>query len=125
MSVENSHDGAWQAYLIHFLWHILPTFWHGGYDSRTYLFSKDDLRTLKTIEEKDQGVVAYLEDFDLTPEIVKSTLNDKYYITCCYWSDWGGLIRELVEITIDDNKVVDFFNVQEKVEFEYDCGIKF
>lgn len=125
LTVEDSCDGAWQAYLLYSLWHILPTFWHGGYDSRTYIFSKEDLKDLRTIEEQDQGVVEYLYNYDLIPEVVKSPHNDKYYVTCCYWSDWGGLIRELIEITIDNNKVIDVFEVQKKVEFEYDCGILF
>ena len=123
--VEDSSDGAWQAYLLYSLWHVLPTFWHGGYDTRTYLFSKQDLKDLRTFEKEDQEVIEHLVNYDLIPEVVKSSYNDKYYVTCCYWSDWGGLIRELVEITIDKNKVIDVFKVQQTVEFEYDCGILF
>ena len=123
IEVEDSLDGAWQAYLLYSLWHILPTFWHGGYDSRTYIFSKEDLKDLRTIEESDQWVVNQLTAYDLSPEVVKSDINNKYYVTCCFWSDWGGLIRELVEVTIEDNKVVDIFEVQNKSEFAYDCGI--
>ncbi len=125
IEVEDSLDGAWQAYLLYSLWHILPTFWHGGYDSRTYIFSKEDLKDLRTIEESDQGIVNQLTAYDLLPEVVKSDINNKYYVTCCFWSDWGGLIRELVEITIEDNKVVGIFEVQKKTEFAYDCGILF
>lgn len=42
---------------------------------------------------------------DLSPEVVKK--DNKYYISVCYWSDWGGLKRELLEITIIENKVSD------------------
>lgn len=48
-----------------------------------------------------------------------------YYITCCYWSDWGGLIKELIEIKIENNKVTSIFNVDKTLLFEYDCGIMF
>lgn len=123
--VEDSADGAWQAYLLYSLWHVLPAFWHGGYDTRTYFFSKEDLKGLRTFEEEDQEVIEHLVNYDLIPEVVKSSYNDKYYVTCCYWSDWGGLIRELVEITIDKNKVIDVFKVQQTVEFEYNCRILF
>ena len=125
LTVEDSCDGAWQAYLLHSLWHILPTFWHGGYNSRKYIYSKEDLKNLRTINKEDQGVVEHLANYDLNPEVVKSPHNGKYYVTCCYWSDWGGLIRELVEICIENNKVIEVFEVQQKVEFEYDCGILF
>lgn len=125
LTVEDSCDGAWQAYLLYSLWHILPTFWHGGYYSRTYIFSKEDLKDIHTIEEYDQYVVKNLVAYDLIPEVVKSNINGKYYVTCCYWTDWGGLIRELVEITIENNKVIDVFEVQQKTEFEYSCGVLF
>lgn len=65
-------------------------------------------------------VLNYIDD--LTPEIAKY---DKYYISCCYWSDCKGLIRELVEITIENNKVKSILNVDKKTLFKYDCGIRF
>ena len=57
------------------------------------------------------------------PEVVKK--NNKYYISVCYWSDWGGLKRELLEITIIENKVSDIFEVDTEVLMPYNCGILF
>ena len=125
ITVENSCDGAWQAYLLQAIWHILPTFWHGAYGYRTYLFSKAYLKGLRTLRESDQDIVNGLNEFDLIPEVVKSPNNGKYYVTCCYWSDWGGLIRELVEITIENNKVAEVFEAKRNVIFKYECGILF
>ena len=123
--VEDSTDGAWQAYLLYSLRHVLPVFWHGGYETRTYLFLKQDLKDLRTIIEEHQSVVTYLVNYDLISEIIKSSHNNKYYVTYSYWTDWGELIRELIEITIDKNKVVEVFEVDQMVKDEYKCLVHF
>ena len=60
---------------------------------------------------------------DITPKVIKD--GNKYYVTCCYWNDWGGLKRELVEITCHDGKIAEFNDVTNETLFEYDCGIRF
>ncbi len=125
ITVEDSCDGAWQAYLLQSLCHVLPAFGHGIYNDRTYILSKEDLMELRTMEKQDQGVVSHLFGYYIEPEVVKSDIKGKYYVTCCYWSDWSGLVRELVEIVIDNNKVDDVYKVKETVLFEYDCGVFF
>ena len=45
---------------------------------------------------------------DVTPKVTR--YEDKYYVSCCYWSEFGGLIRELVEIKIENNKVTEFLD---------------
>jgi hypothetical protein len=57
---------------------------------------------------------------------LKITQNgNDYYVSYCYWNDWEGLVREVVEITIIDGKVTETNNLSKKVEFQYDCGIVF
>jgi hypothetical protein len=67
--------------------------------------------------------VNVLSDFDVAPEIYGE--NGKYYISCCFWTDFGGLKREFVEVTIQGSKVKDLFVFDEKTIFEYQCGIMF
>lgn len=74
-------------------------------------------------EEHSYPIKKRLMAIDLSPEVVKK--NNKYYISVCYWSDWGGLKRELLEITIIENKVSDIFEVDTEVLMPYNCGILF
>lgn len=124
--VEQSPMGAWQAYLLHKLWHVLPLFWHANYDARNYIFSKDDVNSISIFTEDKRernAIIALISDFNFIPEVRRS--NGKYYVSCCFWSNFGGLIREFFELTFDGNKIVDIFQFDSKTEYNYDCGILF
>ena len=124
IKVDDSPMGAWQAFLLHSAWRLLPMFWHGGYDRRTYIYSTNDCHNMIFMrEEHSYPIKKRLMAIDLSPEVVKK--DNKYYISVCYWSDWGGLKRELLEITIIENKVSDIFEVDTEVLMPYDCGICF
>lgn len=43
LQVTPSAMGVWQAYLYSIAPTLLPTIWHGGYISRTYIFSQEVL----------------------------------------------------------------------------------
>ena len=121
LRVDDSYVGAWQVYLLYNLWHILPLFQHSIYASRTPIFDIDGLQEVKT--DYDINTVDVKEDYEFYPIISKG--QDKYIVSACYWTSWGGLIRELVTITIKDNKVVYVNDVSHEVEYEYECGIRF
>lgn len=126
IDVKDTPMAAWQVYLLYSLWHILPHFWHGGYNRRSYIFTGKDISSIKFIrsEYRNQLISILSEKFDnLTSEIAR--YNDLYYITCFYWSDWKGLVRELVEIKITNNKVKSIFKVEETILFKYHCRIWF
>lgn len=138
LNVEQSCMGAWQAYLLYTLWHVLPLWWHANYDSRDYVFSEEDamFHNMETItelakfnkEELDENSVALevaykLRNVDATLKVINR--DDKYYVSCCYWTMFGGLIREFVEITIQDNKVKEFVPFKKDLLIEFECGIKF
>lgn len=145
LNVEHSCMGAWQAYLLYTLWHILPLWWHSNYDSREFVFNKDAamIENLKSAvelakvknEKVDVTLLAkvikekYKNINDVAPKVLNGpTLfeeNDKYYISCCYWTMFGGLIREFVEITIQDNKVKEFFPFKKDTISKFECGIRF
>ena len=136
--VDDSPLGALQVYFLSKLWHYLPMYWHGYYDRRFSVFSKDDLLKIKVRSRKTRGERSlkpsdiYEEENDLpeealacdvTPKVTR--YEDKYYVSCCYWSEFGGLIRELVEIKIENNKVTDFLDANREVLYRYHCGIMY
>lgn len=136
--VDDSPLGALQVYFLSKLWHYLPMYWHGYYDRRFSVFSKDDLLKIKIRSRKTRGERPlkpsdiYEEENDLpeealacdvTPKVTR--YEDKYYVSCCYWSEFGGLIRELVEIKIENNKVTQFLDANREVLYRYHCGIMY
>ena len=122
LEFENTAMGAWQAFLIDRLWHSLPLWWHDNYNKRDYIFSKEDINKITHFVDKhfDASVLA---NYDLAPEIYGE--NGMYYISCCYWTDFGGLKREYVEISLLDGKLDKTFLFDQKDIHSYDCGIMF
>lgn len=118
--VEDSPMGAWQAYWLYSLWHILPMFWHGLYGRRDYLFQFEDLFSIKLEEDANPADRDKLLDTDLSPEVIGE--NGDYYVSCCYWTQFGGLIREHVYVNIKGNKVVEIKEFLSETKYEYDCG---
>lgn len=119
---EDSLMGAWQAYLLGQMWHYLPLWWHANYDRRDYIYSKEDYNHITHFIDRKFNVNV-LSDFDVAPDI--NGENGKYYISCCFWTDFGGLKREFVEVTIQESKVKELFVFDEKTIYEYQCGIMF
>lgn len=133
---EDSPAGAWQAFLLQQMWHYLPLWWHANYDERTYVYSKEDLSRsflgIAMIDPKARMHMLKLRSavdtldmdaLDLSPEIVQD--NGRYYVSCCFWTDFGGLKREYVKITLTDGRFDEFFEFDLKTLFEYNCGILF
>lgn len=136
IEVEDSPLCALQVYFLCKLWHHLPKHWHGNYDRRFSVFSKDDLSKIKVrstkvrserplkpsdIYEEENDLPEEALACDVTPRV--SRYENKYYVSCCYWSEFGGLIRELVEIRIENNKVTEFLDANREVLYRYHCGI--
>ena len=122
LEFENTAMGAWQAFLIDRLWHSLPLWWHDNYNKRDYIYSKEDINKITHFVDRHFDA-SVLEKYDLTPEIYGE--NGRYYISCCYWTDFGGLKREYVEISLLDGKLDKTFLFDQKVIHSYDCGIMF
>lgn len=138
MIVDDSPLGALQVYLLSKLWHYLPMYWHACYDERFCVLSKDDLSKIKIRSTKTRGERPlkpsdiYEEENDLpeealtcdvTPKVTR--YEDKYYVCCCYWSRFAGLVRELVEIKIENNKITEFLDANREVLYRYHCGIMY
>lgn len=122
LSVEDSCNGAWQIYLLHTLYHLLPQSQHGIYNSRTPIFDQNDIQNIGTIDEPiDLSQVT--DDNNFYPIISKK--GNKYFVSACYWNDWSGLVRELVTITISNDRIISINDVSDTVIYKYDCGIRF
>ncbi len=124
ITVEDSPQGAIEVYLLYKMRHYLPAFWHEIYSSRTYIYSMDDLVNIRPLKEDETfSFIEDLKQFDVFPRVVQNS--GKYYISCCYWTNWGGLKREHVEVELKDNKVSNIFDADTTTLYKYDCGIVF
>lgn len=124
LKVTNSVKGAWQAFVLHELWHILPHYWHGLYNYRQFIFDKQDFQNVHSFGQGRFWIMPIdASKYDVQLKITQN--GNDYYVSYCYWNDWEGLVREVVEITIIDGKVTETNNLSKKVEFQYDCGIVF
>ena len=119
--VERSIYGAWDVYLFSKAANLLPTWWHGGYNRETLLFSHADLAAIPS--QKGKALEVITNGDDLKPHV--SLLGNKATVECCFWSEWGGLYREEVTITFDGNRVTTFEKTASRNIYNYDCGIMF
>lgn len=122
LQFENSKMGAWQAFLLERLVHYLPLWWHANYNRRDYIYTNEDFDHITHFVDRGFNKLDLL-NYNIDPEITGE--DGKYYISCCFWTDFGGLIREYVEISFADNKLKNSFVFDEKVIHEYQCGIMF
>lgn len=121
LNFEVSPYGAWVAYLIYEMRHNLPAFWHGIYSARTYLYVQEDLADTK--KRYQTAIPASSEEYDVAPRIYWA--NTRAYISCCYWSDWKGLVREIVRIDFQGCKVKDITDIDSHILLPYDSKIFF
>ena len=122
--VKDTPMGAWQACLLYKLWHNLPLFDHSCYNHRTYINHSSEITDVHSIQKNDDDYIHHvLEKLEPIQTIISQNGN-KYYIERHYWNDWEGLVRELVEVSFENN-TVSIFDVESTVEVKHDCGIRF
>lgn len=119
---EDSRMGAWQAFLLHQITSYLPLWWHANYGRRDYLYTTDEISRIRHFTEEKPDLSHY-SDKDLAPAIIPS--GEHYFVSCCYWSEFHGLIREFVQLTLKDGLLSDFLVFEERTLYSYDCGIMF
>ena len=119
LKVEKSEMGAWQAYLLFVSPTILPVFWHGGYICRDYFFDASDVDMFNQESYEDTPELSV----DEIPEPSVAVEDDKYVVSCAYWNDWEGLVRETVRVKFLKNGDVTILVPKQKVLKRYNCGI--
>ena len=123
--VKPTTMGAWQLYLLKNMQSVLPVYWHGGYESRTYVLKESDIDEITPLKFHDltelvnQNMV--LPSVQLVSESEKGC---EMTVSCCYWSEWKGLVRERVTYSFENGCLIREDNEQ-IVLFSYDCGILF
>ena len=125
IKAEDNIDAAWQAFLLYKMWHMLPLFWHANYDRRTYLYDRGDVAHIVSLRKEHINIIKDAVEPLVTDSDVVKAANGRYYVSCCYWSDFEGLISELVEITISIDHSVSFKDIGKKILYKYECGMRF
>ncbi len=122
--VEMSEHGAWQLYLLKTTPCVMPTYWHGNYMKRKFIFEEYDLYGIDALNDYD------LTDIITCPIIWPSVSLEHQtedsvvaHVFCCYWNDWKGLIREHVKMTLKNGRVEKYENIDDFVIYKYHCGI--
>ena len=116
IKVANSVDGAWEACLLSKIWHLLP---FSFFDERTYLYSAEDADNIHHYSDDEQNASFLRETvrpLSSAPEVVKA--KDRFYVRCCYWTYFGGLIRETTEVFISLDGKASFNDIEQKVLYE-------
>lgn len=117
-----SKFNAWCVYLLMTSTTKLPTFWHGGYISREFIFANSDLKQIRALQNCDTSVI--LCKTSIIPDV--QLTGNEAIVTCCYWNDWKGLVKETAKITFSRNNAIEMYSViNADVLYKYDCGILF
>ncbi len=116
---DDRHKHLWQAYLLCHADTLLPSFWHGAYCRRTYIFDEEDMDCIKYLKNRDWSIIAPIEE--LLPHVIDVD-EDACKVVCHFWNDWKGLVRETCTYTMNGALIQHVDNKQE-VLFPYHCGI--
>lgn len=127
IKADNSIDGAWEAFFLSKAKHILPLWWHANYNSRTYMYSKEDTDSIQLFSKSKEQlpiIQRNVKRLISAPEVIDAA-NGKYYVRCCYWTDFGGLIKETVQVLISAEGKVSFNDIEGTTLYHYKCGVFF
>lgn len=127
IKAENSTDGAWNAYFLYEVRHILPLWGHANYNHRIYMYSKEDAESIELFYGREEELPIIQRDVKQlisNPEVLYAA-NGKFFVSCCYWTNFGGLIKETVEVLISNEGKVSFNDIEQMTLYHYQCGIYF
>ena len=110
-----NEDGFWQMYLLYNAASVMPTWWHGNYALRGYVFTLSDIKYLEHMptEAKEE----FRQKRLLLPKVnkLKNTAN----IKVTYWHVNEGLCRETVKIIVnDEGRLISYKTVKREVLYE-------
>lgn len=121
--IDRTAMGAFQLYIIMTAHTVMPVFWHGGYIVRNYIFTPDDLKNIKPIQNRDFSIL--LLDGNLLPKVIMASDRNFADVYCTYWNDWKGLIKEHMRIKFNADGGASIIAKDEFTFYKYDCGICF
>jgi hypothetical protein len=118
--VEPGAMGIWQVYLLMTAIHVMPFWWHGGYDRRFFIFSPADLKKIPNYQGFD---FSGIDESKLQLEVKFTQWTDREcmgMISSTYWNDWCGLIRETVSIKMFGDKIAAYVPVFNEVLLKFE-----
>ena len=123
LRVKQTKMAAWQLYLLSRISSVLPYYWHGGYNMRTFIFSASVIGKIFPLKFQDLSELAAQNLFEPSVEVKeKNGKGCTMLVCCCYWNDWQGLVKEESTIRIEGDHCVSFESNRTNL-FKYDCGI--
>lgn len=123
LSIEPTAMGFWQAYLLSIGKTLLPFSGELYYSKRKLIFTHEQLKDISLSSQLKRTPELVNIDAEVSPSV---QIKDKQAtVSCCYWNDWRGLIRESAKITFHNGKVYFLEDFDEVVLFKYKCGIWF
>ena len=117
--VEPCEMGLWQVYLLMTSIHVMPFWWHGGYKRRTFIFNQHYLKAIGKFDKYDLSNIC--KDSP-EPDVKITRKSDDIcsgLITCTYWNEWKGLVRETVFIEMKGNQITKYGPICSDVLFEF------
>ncbi len=114
---EHDEMAAWQMYLLIHANATLPTWWHGGYSHRFYIMAESDLEQINKLTSSD---IKRLTRDRILPHV--EILDGIARITCCYWDEWNGLMRETTHLDMATKQVA---SITTENLYYYNCNLLF
>lgn len=117
--------GIMQAWFIENLTTFLPKFWHGLYDDRFFVFSDEDINSIRNNDEIPEDIrekILFINKDDLFPKV--KILRNAALMSYSYWTMWGGLLTDYVVVEKNGHSVL-FSEPEHSTLIDYNCGICF
>lgn len=121
--MPKSKRAIWELYLLMKAESLLPSWWHGTYLRRTFIFGANDFSKIPILRDRDMS--ALIERGYTHPSVAIEECEGGFYahVYCCYWNEWKGLVREHVVMRVQEDRVVEYDNEEDFVIFPYHCGV--
>jgi hypothetical protein len=123
LTIDKTAMGAWQAYLLSIAKTVLPFSGMLYYTKRELIFSHDQIKD--KYHWLDLKRKPLLKDFDKDVSPWVRIQGTQAIVSCCYWNEWQGLVRENAKIIFFNNRVYLLEDFEEEVLFKYHCGVIF
>lgn len=123
--VDETPMGAWQVYLLMTSQTQLPVWWHAGCIKRTFIWRDDDLYNIEPLRRYELSGLLKTDILTPSVEVEKGSGLTTAQIYCSYWHDWQGLVREHIEIQMQNGQVTSYEKKDCFVIYNYNCGIRF
>ena len=123
--VKPTVKAAWQLYLLNNITDVLPHFWHGCYNKCTYIFQESVIDGILPLKFHDLSELSAQNLFVPLVEVKeKNEQGCTMLVRCCYWNAWRGLVKEEVNIRIENGRCVSYERNTTDL-FKYHCGMWF